>query len=154
MSLSVWQSASPLPLSPSEQTLLEAVAASPEIPRSVRLRAQIILSAAEGVSNNRIAKDLSLTRPYVQQWRNRFLAAGIRGLWNKKGVPPRKPVPASVEQAVLFDCLYRPRETALTNTVFSGLPIISLAWVQSDGLSSSHQSRRRVSRRILNSLVP
>src|SRR5271157_5215178 len=46
------------------------------------------------------------------------------------------------------------RETALTMTVFSGSLIVSLAWAVSAGLSSSHQSKTWVSRRILNSVVP
>ena len=55
----MWRSAPCLPLSPSEQAILEALAASTEIPTRIRKRTGIILSAAEGVPNNRIAHDLS-----------------------------------------------------------------------------------------------
>ena len=105
----VWNRATPLPLSSPEQTILEAVAAFTEIPARIRIRAGIILSAAEGVPNNRIAQERSITRANVLQWRNRFLAQGIRGLWDVERIPPRERIPEAVEQAVVSDCLYRSR---------------------------------------------
>jgi Flp pilus assembly CpaE family ATPase len=59
MELFVSQPALRLHLSSSEQVILEAVAASAEIPTRVRKRAGIILSAAAGVPNSRIAHDLA-----------------------------------------------------------------------------------------------
>lgn len=111
----MWQPAPLLPLSSAEQVILDALAASAsaEIPDRVRKRAGIVLRAAEGVSNHRIAQDLSITRAYVLQWRDRFLAQGIRGLWDVERVPPRERIPEAVEQAVVFDCLYRPRLSML-----------------------------------------
>src|ERR1700686_2539657 len=107
--MEVWLPAPPLPLSSSEHFILEAVAASDEIPAPVRQRAGIILSAAEGVPNNRIADDLSITRAKVLQWRKRFLAQGIRGLWDTERVPPRERIPEAVQQAVVLDCMYQSR---------------------------------------------
>jgi hypothetical protein len=109
----VWRPAVRLPLSPSEQAILEAVAASTEIPTRIRKRAGIILSAAEGVPNNRIAHDLSTNQAYVLRWRNCFLAHGIRGLWDVERIPPQERIPEAVEQAVVFDCLYRSRVNML-----------------------------------------
>jgi hypothetical protein len=109
----VWSPAPSLHLSSPEQAILEAVAASADIPARVRKRAQIILRAAGGVPNSRIAQSLSVTRAYVLYWRGRFLAHGIRGLWNLERVPPREPIPEAVEQAVVFDCLYRSRVNML-----------------------------------------
>ena len=109
MDVSVWNSAPRLPLSSSEQAILEAVAASSEITARVRKRAGIILSAAEGVPNTRIADEQSITRATVLHCRNRFLAQGIRGLWDTERAPPRESIPEAVEQAVVFDCLYRLR---------------------------------------------
>jgi len=111
----VWLPAPLLPLSSAEQVILEAVAASAsaEIPDRVRTRAGIVLRAAEGVSNNLIAQDLSISRANVLHWRGRFLAQGIRGLWDVERVPPRERIPEAVEQAVVFDCLYRPRLSML-----------------------------------------
>src|ERR1017187_9974385 len=105
----VWQPAPLLPLSSAEQVILEAVAASAEIPDRVRKRAGIVLRAAKGVPNNRIAQDLSITRANVLHWRGRFLSQGIRGLWDVERIPPRERIPEAVEQAVVSDCLYRSR---------------------------------------------
>ena len=70
----MWRPAPLLPLSSAEQVILEAVAAFAEIPARVRKRAGIVLRAAKGVPNHRIAQDLSITRAYVLHWRGRFLA--------------------------------------------------------------------------------
>jgi len=47
--------------------------------RAVR-RARIVLAAADGVSNRRIAKDLEITRTTVILWRTRFAEAGTDAL--------------------------------------------------------------------------
>jgi hypothetical protein len=57
--MGMWLPAPLLPLSSAEQVILEAVAASAEIPDRVRKRDGIVLRAAQGVSNNLIAQDLS-----------------------------------------------------------------------------------------------
>gem|GEM_PF-4415872 len=119
----MWLPAPLLPLSSAEQVILEAVAASAEIPDRVRKRAGIVLRAAEGVSNNLIAQDLSISRANVLHWKSRFLSQGIRGLWDVEKVPLRERIPEAVEQAVVSDCLYRPR---LSMLLLDGDP--SLRW--------------------------
>jgi hypothetical protein len=111
----VWQPAPLLPLSSAERVILEAVTASDsaEIPDRVRTRAGIVLRAAEGISNNLIAQEFSTTPANVLRWRSRFLAQGICGLWDVERVPPREPISEVVEQAVVADCLYRPRLSML-----------------------------------------
>src|ERR1019366_3194088 len=115
MELSVWQPAPLLPLSSAERVILEAVAASDsaEIPDRVRTHADIVLRAAEGISNNPIAQEFSTTPANVRRWRSRFLAQGIRGLWHVERVPPREPISEVVVQAVVSDCLFRPRLSML-----------------------------------------
>jgi hypothetical protein len=105
----VWRPAPILPLSSAEQVILEAVAASAEIPARVRKRTGIILRAAEGVPHHRIAHDLSFSGEKVLLWRGRFLAQGIRGLWDVERVLLQERIPEAVEQAVVSDCLYSPR---------------------------------------------
>src|SRR5579871_2164363 len=105
----VWSPASGLTLSSSEQAILNAISNSDEIPARVRVRAKIILKAGEGIPNNRIANDLLMKRPRVLHWRRRYVAQGIRGLWDADRTPPRERIPEAVEQAVLFDCFYHSR---------------------------------------------
>jgi Helix-turn-helix domain len=103
------RSAPPLVVSPAEQIILEAVVASEEIPESVRKRARVVLLAADGAANCTIAREVSLARPRVVFWRQRFGEQGIRGLWDLEGVRPQDPIPEAAEQGIVIDCLYRPR---------------------------------------------
>ena len=45
-----------------------------------RLRAQIVLAAAMGRSNARIARDLRISQDTVRKWRGRFADRGLEGL--------------------------------------------------------------------------
>ena len=45
-----------------------------------RLRAQIVLSAAGGRDNARIARDLGISQDTARKWRGRFAARGLDGL--------------------------------------------------------------------------
>src|SRR5271166_5373061 len=45
-----------------------------------RLRAQIVLAAAMGRSNERIARDLRISQDTVRKWRGRFADRGLEGL--------------------------------------------------------------------------
>ena len=55
------------------------------------LRAQIVLAAARGQANARIAADLHVTVDTVRKWRGRFAARGLDGLTDlpRCGRPPR-----------------------------------------------------------------
>jgi Homeodomain-like domain len=114
--------APPLAVSPSERMILEAVAASDEIPETVKKRARVVLLAADGISNSSIGQEVSLARPRVLYWRRRFLEQGIRGLWPVETVPPRERVSEDVEQAILEDCF----SGARTGVWIDGDP--SLSW--------------------------
>jgi transposase-like protein len=103
------RSAPPLAVSPAERIIVEAVAASEEIPENVKKRARVVLLAADGAANCTIAREVSLARPRVLYWRQRFAKQGIRGLWDLEGVRPQDRISEAAEQAIVFDCLYRPR---------------------------------------------
>ncbi len=108
----MFRKAPALLLSESQRHILEAVAASPEIPDRVRKRARIVLKAADGLSNNRIAHELKIGRAAVIQWRERFAAGGIRQLWDANRSAPAKPVPSATEQAIVFETLHHLRALA------------------------------------------
>jgi transposase len=61
------------------------------IPFRLVQRARIIRLAAEGVLNQDIAKQLEISRPTVQLWRERFLALRVSGLEKDAPRPGRKP---------------------------------------------------------------
>ena len=70
-------------LSQNQRAQLESFAASRSLSHSLVLRAQIVLQAAEGKSNNEIAASVRVSRQTVGQWRKRFVQWGIEGLYDE-----------------------------------------------------------------------
>jgi len=67
-------------LTASERKTLKKRARGAKTPYRDRLRAQIVLAAARGRDNARIAADLRVTADTVRKWRGRFAARGLDGL--------------------------------------------------------------------------
>ena len=61
----MWQPATLACVSPEQRRQLEAWVRAPSTPQSVVTRSRIVLAAAEGTANNRIAKELGVSRPSV-----------------------------------------------------------------------------------------
>jgi transposase len=78
--VSVWQTAPPVALAPSQRQTLETWLRAPSTPQSVAARARIILLASEGLSNHEIARRTGASRPTVLLWRDRFAAGGPAAL--------------------------------------------------------------------------
>lgn len=77
---------------PDEQrALLERWASAHKTPQSVALRARIVLLAAAGESNSAIARRLSVSRPTVILWRERFQTGGPQALTETRPGRGRKP---------------------------------------------------------------
>jgi hypothetical protein len=125
----------PLTVSPPERLMLETVAASEQLPESVRKRARVVLMAGEGADNCTIGLDVGMHRSRVHFWRRRFSASGIRGLWDTEGVLPQERIPAAVEQAIVFDCLHRPG--------LSGDLFLEMMWDSSINWNVRNLARRR-----------
>ena len=70
----------PLVLVEEQLTELNAISGSRSLPHGLVVRAQIVLLAAKGKSNNDIAKHLTISKPSVGKWRARYLKSGIQGL--------------------------------------------------------------------------
>ena len=78
-------------LSADEQATLETWARSRSLPLRQVQRAQIIQCAAHGVESQAIARQLGVSRPTVQLWRQRFLALRLEGLEKDAPRPGRLP---------------------------------------------------------------
>ena len=78
-------------LLPDEQRELEARARKYTLPYRDVVRAKIVLLAAQGLSNDRIAARLDLPRQIVSKWRKRFYQKGFPGLDEqaRNGAPTR-----------------------------------------------------------------
>jgi putative transposase len=70
----------PVLLKEEQQIQLKAIAGSRSLPHGLVQRARIVLMAADGKSNNKIAEHLSMSKPSVGKWRARYLKLGIEGL--------------------------------------------------------------------------
>ena len=79
----------PVTLAAAERTMLKTRACGVKTAHRDRLRAQIVLAAACGRGNARIAADLRITVDTVRKWRGRFAARGLGGLSDLPSAPGR-----------------------------------------------------------------
>jgi len=70
----------PVTLTAAERKTLKTRARGAKTAYRDRLRAQIVLAAARGRDNARIAADLHITADTARKWRGRFAARGLDGL--------------------------------------------------------------------------
>jgi len=78
-------------LSPKERSALATWAHGRSIPLRLVQRAQIVQMAADGTPGQHIARELGISRPTVQLWRERFLALRLEGLEKDAPRPGRIP---------------------------------------------------------------
>ena len=78
-------------VTPEERSTLDAWARGRTIAARLVQRAQIIRMAAQGILSQDIAKELDVSRPTVQLWRQRFLALRLVGLEKDAPRPGRVP---------------------------------------------------------------
>jgi len=62
---------------------LEQIIAAGTSPQRLVLRARIVLAAAQGTTNARIARDLGCSVAVARTWRRRFVRRGIPGLFDR-----------------------------------------------------------------------
>ena len=86
----MWNPAQKMPLRAAERAGLEALVRSGKTPQRVMTRARIVLASADGTAINAIAHELSVSRPTVYLWRDRFRQAGIVGLLKDAPRPGRR----------------------------------------------------------------
>jgi transposase len=77
----------PITLRPEQRELLEGWVRASTSPQRLVRRSQIVLLAAEGISNCEIARRLRVSRPAVLRWRDRFLSEGPETLQRDKPRP-------------------------------------------------------------------
>ena len=110
----MWTSAQPILLAPGDWELLEGLVRARNTAPKVALRARIILGAAEGISNNRLARQLGVTRSTVLLWRERYARAGVAALLRDAPRPGRRKriAPRQVEAIVNATLNTKPRGAA------------------------------------------
>ena len=94
--------APPIILSAEENATLAKWAQGRSVPLRLVQRARIIQRAASGAQSKDIARELAISRPTVQLWRERFLALRLEGLEKDAPRPGRIPdIPAAKVRAVI-----------------------------------------------------
>jgi transposase len=89
-------------LTDQERAQLEGWARRRSSAQALALRSRIVLLAADGLSNTEIAERLSITRPPVTKWRNRFAEHRLDGLTDEpRPGQPRKITDAQVEEVIV-----------------------------------------------------
>jgi transposase len=98
----MWTKAPPLAVSEEQRRVLETWMRAHNTPQSVVTRSRIILLSGEGVPNNRIAKELAISRPTVILWRERFAAGGPQALTEIEAGRGRRPTfPAELVKRIV-----------------------------------------------------
>jgi transposase len=76
----MWASSAALAVTPAARQELERLVRSGETEHRIAVRARIVLGAADGKSNNALARELNTSRPTVIDWRRRFAEGGVKAL--------------------------------------------------------------------------
>jgi transposase len=92
------RTAAPILLSPEERAALTTWAHGRSFPLRLVQRATIVQMAADGTLSQDIARELNISRPTVQLWRERFLALRLAGL--EKDAPRPGRIPSIPEKKV------------------------------------------------------
>lgn len=87
----MWSPPDALPITEDQRRTLQTWIAARNTPQKVAFRARIVLMAATGVANRRIAGELKTSRPTVILWRNRFLVGGPTALTEDEPGRGRRP---------------------------------------------------------------
>jgi transposase len=99
--------AAALTLSVAQRGALEGLASSSSASHRQVQRAQVLLLAANGEANTRIAERVGVTVVTVRAWRARFLEAGVGGLGAVRPGRGRKPsIPSEKVEAIVRTTLH------------------------------------------------
>ena len=102
-----------LELSQEDRALLERWLRAGSTPQDVAKRVRIVLLAAEGVANQRIAKEAGVSKPTVLTWRRRFEAEGPDTVWKiRPGRGRKRSITDETVRAIVKDTLENKPEGA------------------------------------------
>jgi transposase len=107
-SVFMWKAAAPLHITGHQRRTLRRWIEAKTTPQYVVERARIVLLAADGRSNGSIAQELSVSRPTVLLWSNRFATEGPDALTDLKLPSARsdRTLPAATVDAVVKATLH------------------------------------------------
>lgn len=80
----MWESKAALAVTPEDRMELNRIVRSGKTEQRIAMRARIVLGAANGQSNNALAKTLKISRPTIIDWRHRYAAGGVTALYEDR----------------------------------------------------------------------
>ncbi|HTS59029.1 MAG TPA: IS630 family transposase [Terriglobales bacterium] len=111
----MWDVPQALAILPEQQRTLEAWIAARNTPQKVAFRSRIVLMAAEGKANRRIAQELQTSRPTVILWRQRFAEGGPTALTEEAPGRGRKPRISSEKVKQIVEATLHTKPKAATH---------------------------------------
>jgi transposase len=91
----------PLEINDEDRDKLQTIARRPKSAQAMAMRARIVLSCGQGMSNSEVARKLHITGATVGKWRERFRKDGMDGLLDEPRVgAPRKITDRQIEEVV------------------------------------------------------
>src|SRR5438093_10428477 len=91
----------PLEINDEDREKLSMIARRPKSAQAMAIRARIVLSCGQGMSNSEVARKLHVTGATVDKWRERFREFGMDGLLDEPRVgAPRKISDRQIEDVV------------------------------------------------------
>lgn len=91
----------PLEIAEEDRDKLSMIARRPKSAQAMAMRARIVLSCGQGMSNSEVARKLHITGATVGKWRERFREFGLDGLLDEPRVgAPRKITDRQIEDVV------------------------------------------------------
>jgi transposase len=91
----------PLEINDADRDKLQTIARRPKSAQALAMRARIVLSCGQGMSNSEVARKLHITGATVGKWRERFRKDGMDGLLDQPRVgAPRKITDQQIEEVV------------------------------------------------------
>jgi transposase len=107
------RSSAALAVTPEDKVELERLVRSGKTEQRVAFRSRIVLAAASGLPTKKIAETLGTSRPTVIDWRKRYAAEGLAGLFHDRprGLP-FKALPKAQEAAVVERTLHEKPKAA------------------------------------------
>jgi len=91
----------PLKITDEDRDKLTTMARRPKSAQAMAIRARIVLSCGEGMSNSEVARKLHVTGATAGKWRERFRKDGMDGLLDEPRVgAPRKITDRQIEEVV------------------------------------------------------
>ncbi|MEU3480853.1 IS630 family transposase [Streptomyces sp. NPDC033754] len=97
--------ACPIFLTASQRQRLKKAAYGHKTPHQARIRAQVVLHAARGYTNARIARETGLHLDTVRRWRGRFARGGLPALVDcRRSGRPARFTPVQVAEAKALAC--------------------------------------------------